>query len=1382
MRKLKLLLAVCTLLFGGVNSAWSETDYTNLMPSSWTNGGNTFQTGQERYQDSNFEAGKIMYQSFVAPATGIYEIKFYAVASSTSGRGFDNIFGDNIAKAYASAGNNKTTLAMTVINQTGCTLVADANIRTLSVEATEGETIEYGLENIATGGNWYTIKAISAKMKTIAEIFKAQYDEAFNIWQYSTENETGARATFKTAVDALNTAMSGTLAAAQTASDNLAVALENYESKSYPIKGHNVKYDFTNKMNMAINAWTCKQGNGPAQYLFTGATETYGNTVEGEVMYQEITGLANGEYEIHFYAVSNAANGGGTDGSNLTYVYANDSILDIDVIKQNTCTPSDYERTFTLMVSDGKIKYGITNKGAAGNWNLCKNVALYMTGAPDLSDYYNAIAGKLTTANGLKGEYMNKDVLSALNTAINTANGYESITVIGELESISDGLTTAIDNANTSIGNYTAAKAILDKASTLDDAGKNSYSSNENVAALQASYNDKSLVAVTAEQETACAEAFVAAVKAQTTPNSDWTGAIVNPSFETGDFTGWTNKGMAIQGNDSFEKDGAKYAEKWQPNGTFNVTQTITAMLAGTYHLTAKVKARGVRSAKLFAGDARKDIVISDNTDTYTLVFACGANDNVNIGFTGEGTGAGSSWLCVDDFHLTYIGTDLPDVTAVEGKMNAELATAQTNAISTYQSQKNIENYKAATAAIAAAQDCIEAYSKVPDVLTKANGVLSTTNLYTDEGYNTYKSMIDNAQEKYNDNSLTTKEANSLNGTIFGTGYHSTAAVDDLLISAWDVSPRDWNSYHVNTWSTKGDSHNPNFVTPCIEYWTGDESSLADKVLTATLPDFIPGAMYKVTATICLAVNTGVDATTTPTGVSLQLNDGDAVVCSGTRIEETRFYEGEFTASGMIDVDGKLNVKINVAETNASWLTFRNVKYEKTSDPAAPTSGDLADLDAAIDAKDGKTLGFESGEYAPYNNVEVITALNAAKNVNRESQISVTTATNNLKAATWTANTKEVNAIYWTTYGEDAAKDAENRIFAKGWGLEGRNDAYNVRIQNDVTNNAGLAAVENNTAVFGKYDMTYGETTGYTMPLKANKIYKLSFKYGGWDNPSNTTVKMIAPDESELVIDAAMVVPGDSQNGRTDASKWWDWTGYFVAPANGNYVLKFKNNEPGEQRQKAIGNISLLSATEIVFADDALPKYAPGTYPSVKINRQFTTSKWSTAVYPFAVSASNIAVLDSYDNGKLAFKSVVSPSTSEANVPFMIKNDGPITLSNVAVVAAASTEATVDGASLKGVYTATEIDNSAFNYVLKDNTIYKVGTAGATINPYRAYIQIQGTPAARLTFTVDGEATAIEGIAAEKALKGDIYNLNGQRVKTAKKGVYIVNGKAVIVK
>ena len=478
MIKYNKLFAILFALFG-VQTLHAETDYTNLMSNDWTNSSGGFQGGKERYQGANFDTGKILYQSFTAPATGIYEIKFYAVASSTSGRGFSNVFGDNIAQAYLTAGSNKTVLSMTVMDQTGCTLAEASNLRTLSVEAEEGETIEYGIENIATGGNWYTAQKVSAKMKTVAEIYQSQYDEAYKIWQHSTENEVGAKATFKSSVDAMLAAMDGTLAGAQTVSDNLAAAQAIYESKSYPIKGHGVKYDYTSRMNMAINAWTCKQGNGPAQYGHTGATETYDVRNSGEVMYQEITGLPSGEYEIHFYAVANAANGGGTAGSGLAYVYANDQQMDIDVILQNGCTPSDYERVFTVMVSNGTIKYGVTNKAVAGNWYVCKNVALYMTGAPDLSDYYDAIASKLETANGLVASKMNANDKTALQKAIDATNGYTSVTIIGSLEEMDAALKSAIADANASVADYEKLQKYINMTKDFTD-----------VAAYESKYNN----------------------------------------------------------------------------------------------------------------------------------------------------------------------------------------------------------------------------------------------------------------------------------------------------------------------------------------------------------------------------------------------------------------------------------------------------------------------------------------------------------------------------------------------------------------------------------------------------------------------------------------------------------------------------------------------------------------------------------------------------------------------------------------------------------------------------------------------------------------------------------------------------------------------------
>ena len=139
--------------------------------------------------------------------------------------------------------------------------------------------------------------------------------------------------------------------------------------------------------------------------------------------------------------------------------------------------------------------------------------------------------------------------------------------------------------------------------------------------------------------------------------------AIVNPSFETGNLGGWTNNGMQRQGNSDFAKTGSYYCEAWEPNGTKSVTQTIADLPAGFYRLSADSKARLVTSANISACGYKKDIKIADEVHTYNLDFYYNGTSEFTIGFTGVGTGAATSWLCVDNFRLTYLGNNGNDYT-----------------------------------------------------------------------------------------------------------------------------------------------------------------------------------------------------------------------------------------------------------------------------------------------------------------------------------------------------------------------------------------------------------------------------------------------------------------------------------------------------------------------------------------------------------------------------------------------------------------------------------------------------------------------------------------------------------------------------------------------
>lgn len=1051
-------------------------------------------------------------------------------------------------------------------------------------------------------------------------------------------------------------------------------------------------------------------------------------------------------------------------GGNGTYV---------DLNGKTANWTEDKNYTVGYVLSEGEsltIKAGKTAEGTA-NWIHFDNFKLQFCGD---------VKAALTTLLGKVSSYQTKLPASLYNTLVTNTSAYDKdYSDVDELLAAIGAVQDLLDDADQKVVVYQAIKALIEseaaKAATLDAAGKAAY----DASVVQGKYDNGTYTTV-AEAEADLYTAMAAAVKAQTTVGSDWTGVIINPSFES-DFTGWTNTGMVAQGNTSFGKTGTYYAESWKPNGTKSLTQTIEGMPAGVYKLTARVKARGVTSAKIYAAGVETAVTIGDVENNYSVEFACDANANITIGFEGIGTGADNSWLCVDNFTMTLVSAGLPDVTAVEGKMNATVAQTQTNAIAAYNNEKTVANYNVASAAIAAAQNSVDAYAAGKAALDKVVNILANTNLYTADAYNTFNGAFETAQGKYNDGSWTSEEAAAFGSTVFGTGWRSNATVDDFLISAWDVNPREWSTYHVNTWSTTDDSGNPNFVAPCIEYWTGDNQTLADKVMTATLPDFTAGAEYKVIATVCLGINTGVDASTAPEGITLQVNDGTAVsVCTGSRIATTRFYEGQFEAEGMIGMDGKLNVKFNVASTNVSWMTFRNVKYVKVSDAATPSTEDLAALAAAITAAEGNTLGFENGDYAPYNNVEAVQALEAAKDAQSkgDSKLAVISATTALTAATWTANTAEVNAIFWKTDYAETDKASDNYIHPLGW----TNTGYNTRVMNTIsTTDAAMATI--GTAIMSKYNTTYGETVGYTMPLKANKIYKITFKYCGWGN--NPTTNIVLTDPNNNTIQLAPGFRPASNDGNSNAEHWYDYTGYFVSTTAGDYVLAMNKVESGQQ-QIAWADMKLFSAEAIEFADGSVPTYAPGTYPAVKVSRTLKAEKWATAIYPFAVSGvGNIAVVDNYtaSDGVLNF---TTATASEANVPFLMRSaagTAEINLTNVEVKAAAATAAVANETKMIGVYAETPITNAEKNYVLSDNVIYAVGAAGATIPAYRAYFQVAQPASGRaLTFTIDGGVTtAIEGISVENN-RGDIYNLNGQRVDKAQKGLYIVNGKKVVVK
>ncbi len=197
---------------------------------------------------------------------------------------------------------------------------------------------------------------------------------------------------------------------------------------------------------------------------------------------------------------------------------------------------------------------------------------------------------------------------------------------------------------------------------------------------------------------------------------------------------------------------------------------------------------------------------------------------------------------------------------------------------------------------------------------------------------------------------------------------------------------------------------------------------------------------------------------------------------------------------------------------------------------------------------------------------------------------------------------------------------------------------------------------------------------------------------------------------------------------------------------------------------------------------------------NVELTRAISAGKWGTIVLPFAMTEAqlkaafgdDVKVAKLSDNSTADNLSFTSVTATEANKAYAIKVSSAFasaTIEGVTIVEATPTQEGIgDQWSTVGTYAASTIPTGSFYF--SSNSLKKAGATGThSIKPFRAYFTYTGsgsTPDA-VNYSFDGEATAIDGIAAEaNDANGAIYTISGQRVSQPVNGVNIVNGKKVV--
>ena len=281
----------------------------------------------------------------------------------------------------------------------------------------------------------------------------------------------------------------------------------------------------------------------------------------------------------------------------------------------------------------------------------------------------------------------------------------------------------------------------------------------------------------------------------------------------------------------------------------------------------------------------------------------------------------------------------------MQASLKEALETAKTTFDADQTSQTNFNAYKSA---LDAAETSANEYEAAKTKLDAMKALTDATNFYTEQAYAEYYGT---PLAKYEARTLTTAEAQALQNPTTVTGWHDAITVDNLLLSVWDADPDVYSGYYINTWSTEGSGDGSNFVVPFFEYWTEDGKSLDARTLKATLTGLEANEYYNVE--IWARVRQRNSGTKVAGSIMLSVNGGAATdITAGAQVGSSQFYLGTFKAIGKADADGNLVVDIAVAaNSDISWLSFKNAKYTKIDDARIPLSEQLADAVAAAEAK-----------------------------------------------------------------------------------------------------------------------------------------------------------------------------------------------------------------------------------------------------------------------------------------------------------------------------------------------------------------------------------------------------------------------------------------------
>lgn len=377
---------------------------------------------------------------------------------------------------------------------------------------------------------------------------------------------------------------------------------------------------------------------------------------------------------------------------------------------------------------------------------------------------------------------------------------------------------------------------------------------------------------------------------------------------------------------------------------------------------------------------------------------------------------------------------------------------------------------------------------------------------------------------------------------------------------------------------------------------------------------------------------------------------------------------------------------------------------------------------------------------------------------------------------------------------------------------------YNYTVNNDINDNSVIGTAfegDEATVAFSKYILKDGvlyETNAI------NQQYNLTFAVN-----ENNTVKTInykktsidnvvyyseTEDISTLTSTNAGYIPIRCSNGQgayaaKDAvitklpAGTYTLTTAVFGNSSENFNFNFyagKNNvfsitTTGSLSEGTSSSFRLTEPTDIILKQAGNAGRSPKVLDYIIIRQEAATVSVSDAGYATYATTNNIVVPDNNDvkvmtvtvnegNSTITLDEIPAKTVIPANTGILVK----ATVGNHDFVVTSKEGAKLEKNSL--IAATTDVTSYGATYFALKKIGDKVGFAvvkeGVKIPAGKAYLEVPGKTAAKF-FGLDGEATGINSVKTAKA-DGAYYTLEGVKTTKPVKGLYIHNGKKIVVK